>query len=149
MLFASAATRVRQGNVAGFPAIRTIVEPVCAHAHVVLAFADGAVLLAGAALFRLVAHHANDRTGHGSLQGKLYLTMATRGKARVFQTRRVAYRLVAMDGGDFFIALGCISRPLWASLTRVWVRASIDFLPEPAEWKQPTHPPITKPARRR
>src|SRR5258708_14056189 len=91
MLFASAATGVRQGNVAGFPAIRTVVEPVCAHAYVVLALADGAVLLAGAVLFRLVAHHANDRTGHGSLQGKLYLTMATRGKARVFSMRRVAY----------------------------------------------------------
>jgi len=32
-------------------------------------------------LLRLVAHHANDGTGHGSLQGKLYLTIATRGKA--------------------------------------------------------------------
>jgi hypothetical protein len=91
MLFASAVTGVRQGNVAGFPAIRTVVEPVCAHAHVVLAFADGAVLLAGAMLFRLITHRANDGTGHESLQGKLYLTMATRGKARVLQMQRVAY----------------------------------------------------------
>jgi hypothetical protein len=83
MLFASAATGVRQGDVAGFPAIRTIVQTVSAHAHVVLAFADGAVLFAGALLFRLVAHHAKDGTGHGSLQTKLYLTMATRGKARL------------------------------------------------------------------
>jgi hypothetical protein len=91
MLFASAVTGVRQGNVAGFPAIRTVVEPVCAHAHVVLAFADGAVLLAGAMLFRLITHRANDGTGHESLQRKLYLTMATRGKARVLQMQRVAY----------------------------------------------------------
>ena len=102
MLFASAATRVRQGNVAGFPAIRTIVEPVCAHAHVVLAFADGAVLLAGAALFRHVAHCAKNGSGHGSLQGKLYLTMATRGKARVFQTRRVAYPVGRYGRWRFF-----------------------------------------------
>src|SRR5258708_9541675 len=102
MLFAAAATRVRQGNVAGFPAIRTIVEPVCAHAHVVLAFADGAVLLARAALFRYVAHCAKNGTGHGSLQGKLYLTMATRGKARVFQTRRVAYPVGRYGWWRFF-----------------------------------------------
>jgi hypothetical protein len=85
MRFASAATGIRQGNVAGFPAIRTVVQPVSAHAYVVLAFADRAVLFAGAALFRLVAHHANDGTGHGSLQGKLYLTMATPGKVRLRQ----------------------------------------------------------------
>src|SRR5258706_3502075 len=91
MLFASAATRVRQGNVAGFPAIRTVIEPIGTHAHVVLAFADGAVLLAGAALFRHVAHCAKNGTGHGRLQGKLYLTMATRGRARVFKMQLVAY----------------------------------------------------------
>jgi len=50
-----------------------------------LALADGAILFAGAILFRLIAHHADDRTGHGSLQGKLYLTMAMRGKASVAQ----------------------------------------------------------------
>src|SRR5258708_36899245 len=90
MLFASAATRVRQGDVAGFPAIRTEIEPIGTHAHVVLAFADGAVLLAGAALFRHVAHCAKNGTGHGSLQGKLYLTMATPGKACLFWWRNVA-----------------------------------------------------------
>src|SRR5260370_35569139 len=91
MLFASVATGVRQGHVAGFPAIRTVVEAVCAQAHVVLTFANGAVLLAGAALFRHVAHRAKDGTGHGSLQGKLYLTMATCGKTRVLWMRRVVY----------------------------------------------------------
>jgi len=79
--FDSASTGIRQGNVAGFPAIWTVVESVAAHANIVLAFADGAVLFAGAILLRFVAHHANDGTGHGSLQGKLYLSMATRGKA--------------------------------------------------------------------
>ena len=64
-------------------------EAVCAQAYVVLAFADGAILLAGAMFFRLVAHHADDGTGHGSLQGKLYLTMATRGKARVESMQQV------------------------------------------------------------
>jgi hypothetical protein len=89
MLLASVATGVRQGNIAGLPAIRTIVEPVCAEAYVVLAFADGAILLAGAMFFRLVAHHADDGTGHGSLQGKLYLTMARRGKVRVDSMQQV------------------------------------------------------------
>ena len=89
MLFASVATSVRQGNIAGFPAIGTVEEAVCAQAYVMLAFADGAVLLAGAALFRHVAHCAKNGTGHGSLQGKLYLTMAMRGKASVFSMRRV------------------------------------------------------------
>src|ERR1700687_1389438 len=94
MLFASVATGVRQWNVAGFPAIRTVVETVCAQAHIVLAFADGAVLLAGAALFRHVAHRAEDRSGHGSLQRKLYLTMARRGKKRIVRMRRVVYPAV-------------------------------------------------------
>ena len=56
-----------------------------------LTFADGAVLLAGAALFRHVAHRAKDGTGHGSLQGKLYLTMARRGKKRLVRMMRVIY----------------------------------------------------------
>jgi hypothetical protein len=64
-------------------------EPVCAEAHVVLAFANGAILLAGAMFFRLVTHHADDGTGHRSLQGKLYLTMATRGKAHVASMQQV------------------------------------------------------------
>jgi hypothetical protein len=69
MLLASVATGVRQGNIAGFPAIRAIIESVRAQADAMLAFADGAILLAGAIFFRLVAHRADDGTGHGSLQG--------------------------------------------------------------------------------
>src|SRR5216684_9201967 len=91
MLFASVATGVRQGHVAGFPAIRTVVEAIRTQAHVVLTFANGAVFLAGTALFRHVAHRAKDGTGHGSLQGTLYLTMATCGKTRVLWMRRVVY----------------------------------------------------------
>src|SRR6266849_4670683 len=91
MLFASVATGVRQGNVAGFPAVRTVVEAVYAQAHVVLTFADGAVLLTSTALFRHVAHRAEHGSGHESLQGKLYLTMARRGKKLVASMRRVAY----------------------------------------------------------
>src|SRR5258708_8679616 len=74
MLLDSAATGVCRRNVAGFPAIRTIVQTVCGQANVVLTLADGAVFFARAALFRLVAHRADDRTGHGSLQVKLYLS---------------------------------------------------------------------------
>src|ERR1700730_285278 len=100
MLLASVATGVRQGNIAGFPAIRTVVEPICAQAGVVVAFADGAILLAGAMFFRLIAHHADDGTGHGSLQGKLYLTMATPGKACVFSVRRVCTQPLAVRACD-------------------------------------------------
>jgi hypothetical protein len=89
--FDSASTDVRQWNVAGFPAIRAVVETIHAETHVVLAFADGAIFLAGATLFRHITHHAKDGTGHGSLQGKLYLSMATRGKARVALMRRISY----------------------------------------------------------
>src|SRR6266404_632954 len=149
MLFASVATGVRQGNVAGFPAIRTVVESICAHAHVVLAFADGAILLAGAALFRHIAHRAKDGTGHGSLQGKLYLTMARRGKAGVASMRRVVYPAIDAAENDFSSFARLISLALSASLTRFGVRASIDFCPEPSEWKQPTRPSSAKPARRR
>jgi NADPH-dependent ferric siderophore reductase len=48
----SVATAASDGDVAGFPAIRAIVETVHAKADVVLAFADGAVFFADAALFR-------------------------------------------------------------------------------------------------
>jgi hypothetical protein len=87
MLLASAATGVRQGNVAGFPAIRTVVEAVCAQAHVVLTFADGAVLLA--------------REQAWGLQGKLYLTMARRGKEPVASLRRIAYSPSPISADSF------------------------------------------------
>src|ERR1700737_2826399 len=68
--------------------------------------------------------------GMGASRGKLYLTMATRGKARVFWMRRVAYSVVRgplLSRLRFFLAIDCISPPLWVSLTRFGVRASIDF----------------------
>src|SRR5712692_4018718 len=74
MLLDSAATGVCRRNVAGFPAIRTIVQTVCAQVNVVLTLADGAVFFTLAAFFRLVAHRADHGTGHGSLQRKLYLS---------------------------------------------------------------------------
>jgi hypothetical protein len=94
--FDSASTGVRQGNVAGFPAIWTVIESVTAHAHIVLALADGAIFLAGAILLRFVAHHAKNGTGHGSLQGKLYLTMATCGKASLQALKSTIYSLWRM-----------------------------------------------------
>src|SRR5216684_1228673 len=104
MLFVSAATGVRQGHVAGFSAVGTVVQPVGAQAHIVLPFADGAILLAAAALFRLVAHRAKDRTGHGSLHGKLYLTLTTCGKASVPPAQRGIYPLTAPVLSPFFNA---------------------------------------------
>jgi len=61
----------------------------------VLPFADGAILLAGTMFFRFIAHRANDRTGHGSLHGKLYLTLTTCGKASVPPSPRRIYPLTA------------------------------------------------------
>jgi len=57
----------------------------------VLPFADGAVLFAGAALFRQVALYAMGWTLHGGLSGKLYLSLGGWGKAKVGSIRRVAY----------------------------------------------------------
>src|SRR6266849_258308 len=74
MLLDSAATGVCRRNVAGFPAIRTIVQTVCAQVNIVLTLADGAVFFARAVFFRLVTHRADHGTGHGDLQGKLYLS---------------------------------------------------------------------------
>jgi hypothetical protein len=73
-----------------------------------LALADGAILFARAALFRLVAHHANDGTGHGSLQGKLYLTMTMRGKARLRRLRPVINSLSQIRFGLLLLNAGIV-----------------------------------------
>src|ERR1700686_3454219 len=115
MLLASTATGIRQRNVAGFPAIRTVVETVCAHAHIVLPFTDRAVLFASAALFRHVAHRATDGTGHGSLQGKLYLSVvsaARRAFSRCGQFRTcwlpVKLALSTLHSADFVPQVGLL-----------------------------------------
>ena len=61
------ATASGQRDVTSFAAVRAIVETIGAKADVVLAFADSAVLFAGAALFRQVALRAMGRTLHGGL----------------------------------------------------------------------------------
>src|SRR5205814_8217552 len=60
----SVATARSQRNVAGFPAIRAVIEAVGAETDVGLPFANGAVLLASAARLRHVALHTNGRTVH-------------------------------------------------------------------------------------
>jgi hypothetical protein len=84
MLRNSEVTAVCGRDVAGFSARGAIVEAVGAEPDVVLAFTDSAILHAGAALFRLITHHANDGSRHGSLQRKLYLTSLACGKVSVF-----------------------------------------------------------------
>src|SRR5260370_16584238 len=79
----SVATGAGQRDVAGFPAIGTIVETVGAKADVVLALADGAVPFATAAFFRQVALRAFGRCLHRGLCGKLYLSMGACGKPKV------------------------------------------------------------------
>ena len=63
----SVATAAGKRDVAGFPAIRAVVQTIHAEFHVVLPFADGAVLFAGAALFRQVALRAMGWTLHRGL----------------------------------------------------------------------------------
>jgi hypothetical protein len=63
----SVITDIGEGNFAGFPAVGTVVIAISAEANVVLAFANGAVLFAIAAIFRLVAYGAAHRFAHGSL----------------------------------------------------------------------------------
>jgi hypothetical protein len=61
-------TRLGQRDVAGFAAIRAIVEAVDAEMHAVQALADAAVFLAVAKGFCLVALNADNRPArHGCL----------------------------------------------------------------------------------
>ena len=65
------ATSVRESDVTSFPAVRAIVKPIHAKPNVQQALADGAVLVTGALIFRLVALHAEHRAGrHRSLLKK-------------------------------------------------------------------------------
>jgi len=66
-VFCSMATAAGHRDFAGFPAIRAVVQTIHAQTHVVLPFADGAVLFAGTALFRQVALRAMSWTLHGGL----------------------------------------------------------------------------------
>src|SRR5580692_1111611 len=59
---------VRKGHIASFPAVRAIIQSVCAELHVDLPLANRAVFFAAAIAFRLVTLSANDGTRHGSLQ---------------------------------------------------------------------------------
>jgi hypothetical protein len=63
------------GDVAGFAAVRTIVQPVDGEAHSFEALADGAVFVAGAVFLGFVALRAENLLagGHQCLRKKLYL----------------------------------------------------------------------------
>src|SRR5258708_35841910 len=63
-LCVSVATAASQRNVAGFPAIRAIIEAVGTETDVVLPLANGAVPFAGAAVFRHVALHTDGWSFH-------------------------------------------------------------------------------------
>jgi hypothetical protein len=89
----SVATAAGQRDVAGFPAIGTIVKTIGAKADVYLSLADGAVPLTGAAVFRQVTLRAKRLTLHKSLSRKLYLSMGGCGKVKVRWVRRVVYLL--------------------------------------------------------
>jgi hypothetical protein len=63
------------GNVAGFAAVGTIIQPIDGEAHSFEAFADRAVFIAGAIFLGLVALSAENLFpgGHRCLRKKLYL----------------------------------------------------------------------------
>ena len=63
------------GDVAGFAAIGTIVQPIDGETHAFQALADGAVFIAGAGILGLVTLCAEDlfAGGHRCLRKKLYL----------------------------------------------------------------------------
>jgi hypothetical protein len=63
------------GDVAGFAAVGTIVQPIDGEAHSFQALADGAVFIAGAEFFGFVALRAENLLagGHRCLRKKLYL----------------------------------------------------------------------------
>src|SRR5208337_385323 len=58
---------VREGDVAGFPAVRAIIQSVRAQLHVNLPLANRAIFFTVAVAFRPVTLPANDGTSHGSL----------------------------------------------------------------------------------
>jgi hypothetical protein len=87
------------GDVAGFAALRTIVQPISGEAHSFEALADGAVFIAGAVFLGLVALYAENLLagGHRCLRKKLYLRerRSARGSAtyllRIRQERNVVH----------------------------------------------------------
>ena len=86
MRFGLVATSVREGDVTSFTAVRAIVKAIHAKTNVQHALADGAVLIAGALIFRLVALNAEHRAGgHRSL---LEQTLPERVALRQVQWRR-------------------------------------------------------------
>src|SRR5260370_9805209 len=88
-VWASMATAGGQRNIASFAAIRAIVKTVGAKAHVVLAFADGAVPFAGAAIFRQLALRAICWSLHKGPLQKTLPEHRRHGKAKVMRIRRV------------------------------------------------------------
>lgn len=74
------------GDVAGFAAVRAIVQPIDREAHSFEAFADGAVFITFAVFLGFVALHAENLLagGHRCLRKKLYLRerRAARGGSR-------------------------------------------------------------------
>ena len=67
MRFTSVATAVREGYIARFPAIGTIVQAIHTELHGVLSLANCAVLFASTIGFRFIAHDTDNRTLHGNL----------------------------------------------------------------------------------
>ena len=92
MCLESAGTRIGERNVAGFPAVRAVVEAVHAKMHLFLSLADGAVLLAGTESFGFVTLQANNGTAcHKCLHKKLYLSGWQRSKEQLALEARDPY----------------------------------------------------------
>ena len=124
MRFGLVATSVREGDVASFTAVRAVVKPIHAKTNILHALADGAVLVASALVFGLVALNAEHRAGgHRSL---LEQTLPERVALRQVQQRREFAGVFPTNE-----PYSCCWR---ASLTSLGARASIGFPPEKTEW---------------
>src|SRR5271154_2609053 len=66
MVLESVPTLIGERNIASFPAVRAIVQAIRAEAHLHLALADSAILVASAIFFRFVALRADNLCGHGA-----------------------------------------------------------------------------------
>jgi sulfite exporter TauE/SafE len=70
-LWTSVFTAGGYGDIAGFAAFGAVVQTVGTEAHRVLAFADGAILLAGAVVLWFFALRTDHRSGHNASQQTL------------------------------------------------------------------------------
>src|SRR5882724_11919505 len=94
MCLESVDTRIGESNVAGFPAIRAVVEAIHAQVDLLLPLANRAILFAGAEGFRLIALLASDWTADHECLHKNCTLAAGRGARSGSEARRESLTLL-------------------------------------------------------